>query len=49
MVNDYNKTKYWNDLSMKEKSEMIRVAVNEGITDIGEIRNRYNEYAESFI
>lgn len=43
------KTKLWNDLSMKEKSEMIRVAVNEGITDIGEIRNRYNEYAESFI
>lgn len=43
------KQKFWNDLSMKEKSEMIRVAVNEGITDIGEIRNRYNEYAESFI
>jgi len=43
------KSKFWNDLSMKEKSEMIRVAVNEGITDIGEIRDRYNKYAESFI
>ena len=27
---------------------MIRVAVNEGITDIGEIRDRYNEYARGW-
>lgn len=41
--------KVWNDLTIKEKSEMMKVAIDEGITDLNEIRNRYNEYAESFI
>lgn len=40
------KAKSWNDLSMKEKSEMIRVGVKNGLTRISDIRDKYNEFAE---
>lgn len=33
----------WKDLNMKEKAAFIRVAVNNGIVDIDDIANRYNE------
>jgi hypothetical protein len=33
----------WKDLSMKERAAMIKVAVNNGITNLDEIRNRYDE------
>lgn len=38
--------KSWNDLSMAERSEMIGVAVRNGITNLQEIRQKYNEFAE---
>lgn len=38
--------KNWDDLSMAEKSEMIGVAVRNGITDLPAIRQKYNEFAE---
>lgn len=40
------KDNYWDDLSMADKSEMIRVAVSNGMTTLPEIRNAYNEFAE---
>ena len=36
----------WDSLSMLEKSEMMKVAVRNGITDLKTIREKYNEYAE---
>lgn len=36
----------WDALSMKEKAEMIGVAVRNGITNLNDIRDRYNEFAE---
>jgi hypothetical protein len=36
----------WKDLSAKEKGDIIRMAINNGITDLGSIRNGYNKYAE---
>ena len=36
----------WDNLSMQEKSEMMRVAVRNGITDLKTIREKYNEFAE---
>lgn len=36
----------WNDLSLKEKSDMMKVAVQQGIYNLSEIRKAYNEYAE---
>lgn len=41
------KHKLWNDLSIAEKSEMMKVAVRNGITNLNEIRTRYNDYAKS--
>lgn len=38
--------KSWNDLSIKEKSAMMKVAVQNGITNIGDIKKKYNEFAE---
>ena len=35
----------WDDLSMTEKSEMMRVAVRNGITNLQDIRRKYNEFA----
>ena len=36
----------WDELSMAEKAEMIGVAVRNGITNLNDIRDRYNEFAE---
>lgn len=36
----------WDNLSMQEKSEMMKVAVRNGITDLKTIREKYNEFAE---
>ena len=36
----------WDSLSLREKSEMMRVAVRNGITDLKTIREKYNEFAE---
>lgn len=36
----------WDNLSMLEKSEMMKVAVRNGITDLNDIREKYNEFAE---
>lgn len=36
----------WDNLSMQEKSEMMKVAVRNGITDLPAIRQKYNEFAE---
>lgn len=38
--------KKWNELTMSERAEAIRVAVKNGITDLGSIRDKYNEFAE---
>lgn len=40
---DYN---MWNELSLKEKADIIKAAVKLGIRDMGTIRSTYNEYAE---
>lgn len=36
----------WDNLSMQKKSEMMKVAVRNGITDLKTIREKYNEFAE---
>ena len=36
----------WNDLSLSEKSEMMRVAIENGITTLPEIKEAYNQFAE---
>ena len=36
----------WKDLTMKEKATFIKVAINNGITDLGSIRSKYNSFAE---
>ena len=36
----------WDNLSMLEKSEMMKVAVRNSITDLKTIREQYNEFAE---
>ena len=41
-----NSPKLWDDLSMTERAEMMRVAVNNGITDLPTIRQKYNEFAK---
>ena len=37
---------YWNNLSMKDKAEMIKVAIANGITTLPEIKQAYNEFAK---
>ena len=37
---------YWNNLSMKDKAEMMKVAIANGITSLPEIRLAYNEFAK---
>ena len=37
---------YWSNLPMKDKSEMIRVAIKNGITTMPEIKQAYNEFAK---
>jgi len=41
-----NKKKLWDELSVKERADMIRVAVENGITSLSEIKDKYNEFAE---
>lgn len=36
----------WNDLSISDKAEMIKVAIANGITTLPEIRRTYNEFAK---
>ena len=36
----------WDTLSLVEKAEMMKMAIKNGITDLSEIRNKYNEFAE---
>lgn len=36
----------WNDLTLKEKSEMMKAAVQQGIYNLSDIRKAYNEFAE---
>lgn len=38
--------KKWNELTMSERAEAIRVAVKNGITDLRSIRDKYDEFAE---
>ena len=38
--------KNWNELSIRDKNDIIKVAVQNGITILPEIRERYNEFAE---
>lgn len=40
------KDNYWDDLSMSDKAEMIRVAVSNGMTTLPEIRSAYNEFTK---
>ena len=40
-----NTPKSWNDLSLTEKAEMMKVAIQNGITTLPEIRQKYNEFA----
>ena len=39
-----NKSK-WDSLSLKEKSEVIKIHITEGINDLESIKNSYNSYA----
>ena len=39
-------TNCWDALSMKDKAEMMKVAIANGITTLPEIRKAYNEFAE---
>ena len=36
----------WDRLSLAEKAEMMKVAVNNGYTNLKDIRDKYNEFAE---
>lgn len=36
----------WNNLSIKEKSDMMKVAIRNGITNLADIKAKYNEFAE---
>jgi hypothetical protein len=36
----------WDSLTLKEKSEIMKMAISSGITDLKEIRNNYNTFAE---
>lgn len=38
--------KPWDDLSLSDKSEVMRVAVSHGITTLPEIKDKWNEFAE---
>ena len=41
-----NAYKSWDNLSIKEKSEMMKVAIRNGITNLADIKAKYNEFAE---
>ena len=38
--------KTWNELSIRDKNDIIRVAVQNGITALPDIREKYNEFAD---
>lgn len=38
--------KKWEDLSFQEKSEMMKIAIRNGVYSLPEIKQKYNEYAE---
>ena len=38
-------SKMWNELSMKEKADIIKVGVKHGIANLADIRAKYNEFA----
>lgn len=38
--------KNWSELSMREKADMMKVAVKNGITNLSSIKAKYNEFAE---
>ena len=42
----YQPKNAWENLSMREKAAMIKVAVSNGITNLQEIKDKYNEFAE---
>lgn len=37
---------YWNDLSLKEKADIMKVAIGNGIYSLSNIRKTYNKYVE---
>lgn len=39
-----NTPKTWGNLSMKEKADIMKVAVQNGITNLKDIREKYNDY-----
>lgn len=41
-----NYYKPWDNLSLKEKADMIKVAVNNGLTSLSDIKEAYNKQAE---
>ena len=41
-----NQAKPWNNLSIKEKADIMKVAIQNGITTLPEIKAKYNEFAE---
>ena len=36
----------WKDLSLKDKSALMQIMINNGITDLSTIRDTYNKFAE---
>ena len=36
----------WKDLSLKDKSALMQIMVNNGIYDLSTIRDTYNKFAE---
>lgn len=36
----------WDELSIREKAEMMMVAIDNGITNLNDIKSKYNEFAE---
>ena len=44
-MNNYSKP--WDNLSLKDKAEMMKVAVNNGMTSLSDIKEAYNKYAEN--
>lgn len=35
----------WNDLSVKQKSELIKIYLQNGITSLSDMKAHYNEYS----
>ena len=44
--NSFSPKDAWDNLSIKEKAEMMKVAIRNGITNLGDIKAKYNEFAE---